>query len=110
MIISKSSQYAIRVLVYMVNHSQTNKPVFTINQITKNITAPAAFTARLINKMVKSQFISSIKGPGGGIFINNETGLKTILDVVKLIDDSSTETACFMGLDLCNAKNPCPIH
>ncbi len=107
---SKTCEYAIRATIYIANKSKEGTNV-GLKDIAKNIDSPVAFTAKILQKLVKDDLISSIKGPNGGFSLSMEQQEDVYLvDVVRCIDGSQTYDGCGLGLSQCSEEKPCPIH
>jgi len=110
MILSKSSQYALRALIFIAEKDLTTQKKYTIKEISQHVSAPPAFIAKIINKLTASGFVASRKGPNGGLYSNKETYNCTVNDVIELFDGKDFHTKCMLGLNQCSDINPCPIH
>lgn len=107
---SKTCEYAIRATIYIANKSKEGTNV-GLKDIAKNIDSPEAFTAKILQKLVKDDLVSSIKGPNGGFSLSNEQQEEVyLIDVVRCIDGSQTYDGCGLGLSQCSEEKPCPIH
>ncbi len=107
---SKACEYAIRCTLYIANQSNQGKRC-EIKEIAESTDSPVAFTAKILQKMVKENIVNSIKGHGGG-FEMDATQITTITvqQIVKAIDGDESYTSCFMGLKQCSESHPCPAH
>ena len=107
---SKACEYGIRSLIFITAKSNKGECV-NITDISKEIDSPPAFTAKILQKLVKGSIIKSVKGPKGGFCIaESKTETATLADVVTLIDGDEIFTGCGLGLKVCNALKPCPLH
>ncbi len=107
--ISKSSQYAIRAVVYLAAHSSSSRRL-NVRQIAAEIDAPEAFTAKLLQLLNKNRIVTSLKGPYGGFFLSDQQLDKSLLEVVEVIDGLDVFYSCGLGLLQCSELNPCPMH
>ena len=105
---SKSCEYAIRAMVYIVTKTGAGLRV-GIKEIAKNIGAPEAFVAKILQTLSRSGLVNSIKGPNGGFYIDNKTKLP-LMSIVRAIDGEDILTSCGLGIKTCSARRPCPIH
>lgn len=107
---SKACEYGIRALIYITSKSIDDQRV-NINDISEEIDSPPAFTAKVLQKLVKGNIIESIKGPNGGFYISEKNGVQVKLaEIVLLIDGDTVYNGCGLGLKECSSVNPCPIH
>lgn len=105
---SKSCEYAIRAMVYIVTQTGEGLRV-GIKEIAKNIGAPEAFVAKILQTLSRSGLVNSIKGPNGGFFIEEKRQLP-LISIVRAIDGEGLLTNCGLGIKTCSARRPCPIH
>jgi Rrf2 family transcriptional regulator, iron-sulfur cluster assembly transcription factor len=109
-VLSKACQYAIKALIFIGSDRSGNVRA-TLGDIANAIDSPPAFTSKILQKLVFSSIITSVKGGGGGFEIS-QTMLRStrLIDVIKAIEDDNIATGCLLGLPRCSEKNPCPVH
>lgn len=107
--ISKTSGYAIRGLVYLALKSSELSKV-GIHELADELNVPQPFLGKIMQGLVRRDIISSTKGPNGGFFINERTLTTPIIDVIDAIDGLGIFRRCFLGLSECNSEKPCPLH
>ena len=69
---SKSCEYGIRATIFIATQSYLNNRT-GIKDIAKKIDSPEAFTAKILQILVKANIIHSTKGVGGGFEIPKKT-------------------------------------
>lgn len=107
---SKTCEYGIRATIFIASQSYQNNRV-GLKDIAKKIDSPEAFTAKILQALVRNGIIISIKGVGGGFEIPKETMSQIKLaQIVTAIDGDSVFTGCGLGLSHCSEDYPCPIH
>ena len=106
--LTKTTEYAIRALVYIqLQNWQSKRP--GVAEIAENIESPAAFTAKILQLLTKHKLLRSAKGRGGGFFLEDTEQL-TLYRVIVIMEGDSCFTRCGFGLKHCNDTNPCPLH
>ena len=107
---SKACEYGIRATIYVVQQSGAGIRV-GLKDIANAIGSPEAFTAKILQQLVRDNIIRSAKGPNGGFFVEEEQ-LSTVRlsDLVTAIDGDEVYKGCGLGLSDCNAARPCPLH
>lgn len=107
---SKACEYGIRATIFIATKSLEGERV-RLKEIAKEINTPEAFTAKILQDLVRNNLIDSIKGPYGGFEISTKS-LKNIRlsQIVDVIDGQSVYESCGLGFKECNKENPCPIH
>jgi Rrf2 family iron-sulfur cluster assembly transcriptional regulator len=107
---SKTCEYGIRAAIFIASQSYQNNRV-GLKDIAKKIDSPEAFTAKILQTLVKNDIIKSIKGVGGGFDIPKTTMSQIKLSqIVTALDGDSVFTGCGLGLSYCSEEHPCPVH
>lgn len=106
---SKSTEYAIRAVVYLAeNSSEENR--FGIKTIAHDLSFPEPYLAKVLQHMVKRKIIQSAKGPNGGFYVSEETMDISLLEIIDANEGLDFFEKCGLGLHNCNDDKPCPIH
>ncbi|MCU0319056.1 MAG: Rrf2 family transcriptional regulator [Flavobacteriales bacterium] len=107
---SKACEYAIRATLRIAELTAADERA-TVKGVAASIGAPEAFTAKVLQQLVRDGHLGSMKGPGGG-FVLTEARAKRLklADIVKSIDGDAVYTRCALGLLRCSDKRACPIH
>ncbi|UGS21671.1 RrF2 family transcriptional regulator [Flavobacterium cyclinae] len=107
---SKSCNYAIKATIFIAKHSLEEKKVGFVD-IAKEIDSPQAFTAKILQILVKAGIIDSVKGVNGGFYIPKKRIASTFLvEIVDAIDGDAVFHGCGLGLSHCSETHPCPVH
>lgn len=109
MIFSKSSEYAIRAVMYICQHSKDEHRL-NIKEIAREINSPEYFTSKILQQLVRQKIIASSKGPNGGFYISDNSKPISIYKIAEAIDGPEFFDKCILGLSKCSDKNPCPMH
>lgn len=107
---SKACEYGIKAAIFIAINSYENKRV-SPKEIAKEINSPEAFTAKILQDLVRHNIVYSIKGAHGGFELdkNNISAIK-IAQIVKAIDGDKIFNGCGLGLEICDENHPCPVH
>lgn len=107
---SKACKYAIRSVIFIAVCSLKKEKV-GFKEIAKEIDAPEAFTAKILQMLAREGLIDSTKGVGGGFNIPlHRLDTTRLSEVVRLIDGDEIFQACALGLPKCSEEQPCPLH
>lgn len=106
---SKTCEYAIRAMIFIAQKSKGGSKV-GIKEIAKAIDAPEYFIAKILQDLSRKGLVQSLKGPTGGFYVEDESSLCSLADIVKAIDGDKLFLGCGLGLKNCNELKPCPIH
>ncbi len=107
--ISKTCKYGIRAAVYVASRAEEGVKL-SVKAIAKEVDAPEAFTAKILQILNKHRIITSLKGPYGGFFIEEYQMEQPIINIVNAIDGMAVFWECGLGLKKCSETHPCPMH
>lgn len=107
--LSNSSKYAIKGVLYLALHSNENHKIM-VRDIYRVIHVPEAYLAKLLQELSRHNIISSTRGPKGGFYLSAEDRSRTLMDIVRVIDGERRVNSCVMGLENCDMHNPCTLH
>ncbi|MFZ2284001.1 MAG: Rrf2 family transcriptional regulator [Lutibacter sp.] len=107
---SKACQYGIKAAIFIAVKSQEKSRV-NLNDISKEINSPIAFTAKVLQILTKNGIIDSVKGATGGFEIKNDQLDKIMISqIVDSIDGNAIYTNCGLGFGNCSEIKPCSVH
>jgi Rrf2 family protein len=106
---NKETEYAIRGLVYIKLQNMKERRPGT-SEIGKKIDAPPFFIAKILQRLVRSGFLRSLKGKGGGFFFEPDKPDLPIIKLISAIEGDRSFSGCSFGLKQCDSDNPCPFH
>ncbi len=107
---SKACEYAIRAAIYISLQSREQQRA-SLKDIAQEIGSPEAFTAKILQQLVKNDIIESVKGPHGGFDISLKKMRQVKLSmIVYAIDGDQIYKGCGLGLAECSESKPCPVH
>lgn len=107
---SKACEYGIKATLYIATQSLQSDRVM-LKEIAREINSPEAFTAKILQQLARNKIVDSVKGPYGGFQIEKKRIDEIRLsEIVSAIDGDNIYRGCGLGLDQCNANQPCPLH
>lgn len=107
MLVSTTSQYAIRILLYM---SGGPGKKFSAAELIRELNISDKYLRRVMTGLAKSGFIRSIPGRNGGYVFNKSVYEITIGDIVYSIEEKTEFTKCILGFQSCDNSQPCKLH
>lgn len=102
MTLSKFSDYAFRVLIYLAKHE---KEMTTVEQLSTELDISEHHLKKIIQRLAKTEFITSTKGRSGGIQLGNEPQNINLGAVLRVTEDNLILVECFS-----EQKNTCPYN
>jgi Rrf2 family protein len=107
---SKACEYGIKASIFIAINSYEGKRV-SPKEIAEEINSPQAFTAKILQALVRHNVINSVKGAYGGFEVDkNELKYIKLSQIVKAIDGDNIYNGCGLGLEKCDENHPCPVH
>lgn len=107
---SKACEYGIKAAIFIATKSQEGKRV-SPKEIAIEINSPQAFTAKILQALVRNNIVNSVKGAYGGFEIDkNDIKAIKLSQIVNAIDGDSIYNGCGLGLETCDENHPCPVH
>lgn len=107
---SKACEYGIKAAIFIAVNSSENRLV-SPKEISKEIDSPQAFTAKILQALVRNNVVKSVRGAHGGFKIDKDKiGTTKLAQVVYAIDGDSIYKGCGLGLNTCDENHPCPVH
>jgi len=103
---SKACEYALKIMIYLC--TQEEGKLAGLRDISAANGSPEAYTAKILQQLVKSGLLHSLRGPTGGFKVSDRP--ITLLEVVVAIDGESIVKDCVLGLRECSSARPCPVH
>ncbi len=108
MTLSNTSQYAIRILAYMVN--KENKELVTATELADILIISYKFLTKIMNDLVKADFVLSVRGREGGYRLKKDPSEVKVNDILELFNDSIQDEQCILGIGFCNGMCKCALH
>lgn len=107
--LSHTSKYAIRALIYLELYSNSDKKV-GIKEISQKLDIPSPFLGKILQILVKHNFLNSAKGPNGGFYLKRQAIEISLMEVIEIIDGSDSFEICVIRNSPCDLNNPCSMH
>ncbi|NPA37359.1 MAG: Rrf2 family transcriptional regulator [Chlorobi bacterium] len=105
--LSKTSEYAVRILSFM---AKSPGELYSARHLIEELKISDKYLRRLMTDLSKAGFIRSIQGREGGYIFNkdiSEISLSAIIDAVEGMDKYM---GCVLGFEECSEENPCVMH
>ena len=107
--LARNTVYAIRALVYIqLKNRESLWP--GVSEIAREIEAPEAYLAKILQILTRRRLINSRKGRGGGFYFPDDHHTPTLYEVVLVMEGDACFKKCAFGFKDCNDANPCPLH
>ena len=109
MIYSVACEYGIRALTKLAASVPPGR-FCLLRDIVDGADLPQHFVGKILQTLVRQEILTSAKGRGGGFALQRRPEDISLRNIVEAIDGSARDKRCFLGLDVCDDQNPCPVH
>ena len=107
--LSNTSKYAIRAMIYLALFASSEKKA-GIKEISEKLDIPTPFLGKILQLIAKRQLLNSTKGPHGGFSLSKPAMDISIMEVVEIIDGSDAFDTCVIRTTKCSFDAPCSLH
>jgi len=111
--LSNTSKYAIRAVIYLAIHATDNKRI-GIKKIADTLEIPSPFLGKILQVLVRRKLLSSTKGPHGGFGLGKDPDKITLYDIIMEMDGDDLFNSCLLGAGHCEENKQddgyCAIH
>lgn len=105
--ISKFSDYAYRTLIYL---AKNEKELCTVEELSKNLSISEHHLKKIVQKLGKTDYITSIKGRNGGIKLGMKPEDINLKNVLLTTEENLTLVECFSrGQCTCQKTGSCKL-
>lgn len=98
----KISDAASLALHSMVILAESPDKLVTAKKAAKDLLVSEAHLSKVMQRLVKSGLVSSVRGPGGGFKLAKDPETITLLDVYEVIDGPLDEDECLLHMKACS--------
>ena len=95
--ITQEADYAVRIIYYLAVAGEKSDA----KTIAENVGISTRFALKILGKLSQYDFITSVKGAGGGYILAHEPKDITLLQVVSAIDGPIAINKCLMSEEAC---------
>lgn len=108
-VLSKSSEYGLRALLYMVSKKDEQEYV-NIREMSERLDISFHFLTKILQSLTQADLLTSYRGPSGGVAFKADPDAILLSDVVRILEGNDFFETCLLGLPGCGEKKPCPMH
>ena len=108
-VLSKSSEYGLRALLYMVSKNEAQQYV-SIREMSEKLDISFHFLTKILQSLTQANLLVSYRGPSGGVAFNVPPDQILLGDIVRVLEGDDFFDTCLLGLPGCGEAVPCPMH
>ena len=103
----KTTEYAIRVLVYLAKHPGER---FSTHKLHQELEIPYKYLGRLMSKLATTGFVEVQQGSLGGYQIQRNLNTIYLYQIAETIEGLEDFDRCILGFPECSEDHPCSLH
>ncbi len=105
--LSKTSEYALRILAFMAKEPAR---LYTAKYLIGTLLISDKYLRQLMTDLTKSGLIYSVQGRDGGYSFAKKPSEIFLSDIIDSVEGMKKYTGCILGFDQCGDENPCAMH
>lgn len=105
--ITREEDYAVRCVLML---SRAPEKIFVVSEISRSMSIPKAFLAKIMQKLVRAGIVESIRGVKGGFRLKKMPENITLLEIIKAISGGIPVNRCVVDRRSCNRMRRCSVH
>ena len=105
--LSNTSEYALRILIYMGKDFQR---LYSAKQLVEALKISDKYLRRLMTDLTKSGIVVSVQGRDGGYVIAKKPEQIKLADIIEAMEGMDKYTGCLLGFENCSDEKPCALH
>ena len=106
MLFSTATGYALRALAALPEDGS----YCLAKDLATDLTLPGPYLAKILQGLVQSGILESVRGPRGGFRLTRASHHITVGEVVTAMEGPDSLEGCIMGFPTCGGDHPCPLH
>lgn len=105
---SQTSEYATRALIEIA--TRPDNELVLASQIGDALGIPAHYLSKILQQLVRSRILKSVRGRNGGFGLARPPGNIKLRDIIAPFEDLKKYDECILGQPVCNEAGACPLH
>ncbi len=105
--LSKTAQYAIRVISYMILKEE---PLYPASRLVSDLKIPDKYLRRILTTLTSTGLVESVKGKYGGFRLQKKQEDIRLYDIVASVESLEKYFGCVLGFGTCSDASPCSLH
>ena len=101
-------KYAIRSLILMTS-KRKEQEIFKVSDIAEELDITKYYLAKILQKLTDAKYLSSFKGPNGGLKFLKSPEVINLDEVIQLYEGKKYLKDCYLGLPGCKNFDKCPV-
>lgn len=103
----KTTEHAIRVMVFLAKHREER---YSARALHEALDIPYKYLGRLMSKLADAKLVDVEQGSLGGYQITRSLESIYLFQIAELVEGLEDYQRCILGFQECSDENPCSLH
>lgn len=103
----KTTEYAIRVMIFLANNRQDR---YSASELAQRLEIPYKYLTRLMSKLADAGLLDVRQGVKGGYRIIRDLNQIYLYQIAELVEGLEDYQRCVLGFPECSDDHPCALH
>lgn len=105
--LSKTTEYALRVLSFMASEG---RELYTSEYLYEQLRIPRRYLRRLLTELSRAGLLTGARGREGGFTFHRDPETITLMEIIDLMEGKEGMNQCILGFALCVSGGKCKLH
>jgi len=107
MLVTRETDYAVRTILYL---AKERNRIASVTEIAHAMHIPKSFLAKILQRLVKSNILTSTRGVNGGFQLAQKTSDISLLSIMEAIQGPAGINLCAVDSKKCKLSANCSVH
>jgi len=107
MLVTRETDYAIRTVLFLARERHS---IVSATQISRAVNIPRSFLAKILQRLVRSGILISLRGVNGGFQIARNPSKISLLAIMEAVQGMASISACAIDSKICKLNRSCTVH
>ena len=107
MLVTRETDYAVRTVMYLAKNRDR---MASVTEVANAMHIPKSFLAKLLQRLVRSHILISLRGVKGGFQLAQKPSEITLLSIVEAVQGPAGINLCAIDSKRCKLSSTCSVH
>ncbi len=107
MLVTRETDYAVRTVLYLAKESNR---IASVTEVAHAMHIPKSFLAKILQRLVKSNILTSMRGVNGGFRLAQKASDISLLSIMEAIQGPAGINLCVVDSKKCKLSATCSVH
>lgn len=104
---SKTTEHALRVMIFLSNNRDE---MYSVNHLHQILNIPYKYLGKLMTKLATLGFVEVTQGNKGGYQLNQNRPPIYLFEIIDIVQGLKDYDRCILGFEECSDKATCSLH